>query len=220
VRSMVPALPTVATALLASAPEERLAAGSVLWRRGQALDTVTYLQAGSVAFGLLAADTATSTALEHHLGLQVEPGWVDVASAVLGQPTAMDATAETALVVRVVSKQDFGKTLVGADAACRQVLLDMAIAARQQAEWAVSRVAKDAEARCAEWLLRRSEPTALGAAIVQLAQRKRAIAAELGMAPETLSRVLRQLRERRLIAGSGRTVQLVDTRGLAMLANI
>jgi CRP/FNR family transcriptional regulator, dissimilatory nitrate respiration regulator len=93
------------------------------------------------------------------------------------------------------------------------------LAARQQAEWAVSRLAKDAEARCAEWLLRRSEPTGLGAAIVQLTQRKRAIAAELGMAPETLSRVLRQLRERRLIAGSGRTVQLVDTRGLAVLAN-
>jgi len=30
---------------------------------------------------------------------------------------------------------------------------------------------------------------------------------------------LRHLRERRLIAGSGRTVQLVDTRGLAALAN-
>jgi CRP-like cAMP-binding protein len=216
---MVLVLPTVATALLNSAPEQRLAAGTVLWRRGQSLDTVTYLQAGNVAFGLFAADTATSSVLEHHLGLQTEPGWVDVASAVLGQPAAMDAMAETDLLVRVVSKRDFAKTWVGADAACRQVLLDMALAARQQAEWAVSRLAKDAEARCAEWLLRRSEPTGLGAAIVQLAQRKRAIAAELGMAPETLSRVLRQLRERRLIAGSGRTVQLVDTRGLAVLAN-
>jgi predicted transcriptional regulator len=59
----------------------------------------------------------------------------------------------------------------------------------------------------------------LGEETVQLVQRKRAIAVELGMAPETLSRVLRHLRERRLIAGSGRTVQLVDTRGLAALAN-
>jgi CRP-like cAMP-binding protein len=216
---MVPVLPTVTTAVLNRAPEQRLAAGTVLWRRGQDLDTVIYLQAGYVAFGLLAADTATTTALEHHLGLQIEPGWVDVASAVLGQPAAMDAMAETALTVRVVTKQDFANTLADADAACRQVLLDMALAARQQAEWAVSRVAKDAEARCAEWLLRRAEPTGLGEETVQLVQRKRAIAVELGMAPETLSRVLRHLRERRLIAGSGRTVQLVDTRGLAALAN-
>jgi CRP-like cAMP-binding protein len=93
------------------------------------------------------------------------------------------------------------------------------LAGRQQAEWAVSRLAKDAEARCAEWLLRHAKPTGLGATMVQLAQRKRAIAAELGMAPETLSRVLRNLRERSLIAGSGRTVQLVDTRGLATLAD-
>jgi CRP-like cAMP-binding protein len=216
---MVTVLPTITTAVLNRAPEQRLAAGTVLWRRGQDLDTVMYLQAGYVAFGLLAADASTATALEHHLGLQTEPGWVDVATAVLGQPTTMDAVAETALTVRVVPKQAFANTLAGADPACRQVLLNIALAARQQAEWAVSRVAKDAEARCAEWLLRRAEPTGLGEETVQLVQRKRAIAVELGMAPETLSRVLRHLRERRLIAGSGRTVQLVDTRGLAALAN-
>jgi CRP-like cAMP-binding protein len=216
---MVPVFPTSVSALLDGCPAQRLPAGTVLWRRGQAMDTVTYLQAGHVAFGLLASEPANPPALEHHLGLQLEAGWLDAASAVLGQSAAMDAVAETDLVVRVLPKADFANTLALADTACREVLRDVASAGRQQTEWAVSRLVKDAEARCAEWLLGHAKPTGLGTAVVQLAQRKRDIASELGMAPETFSRVLRQLRERSLIASAGRTVQLVDTRGLATLAN-
>ena len=51
-----------------------------------------------------------------------------------------------------------------------------------------------------------------------LRQRKRLIAAQLGIAPETLSRVLRQLRERSLISGSGRVLNLLDLNGLRALA--
>jgi CRP-like cAMP-binding protein len=202
---MVYALPHSAIPLLDSSPVLRASAGTVLWRRGQPAAHVTYLQAGRVAFGLLAAEA--------------EPGWMDAASIVLGLPAAMDAVAETDVVLRTAPLAQFVRTAAQADATCSQVLSDIAQACRQQTEWAVSRLAKDAEARCAEWLLRRAAPTSAGGVMVQLAQRKRAIAAELGMAPETLSRVLRHLRERRLIAGSGRTLQLVDTYGLATLAN-
>jgi CRP-like cAMP-binding protein len=55
---------------------------------------------------------------------------------------------------------------------------------------------------------------------VQLQQRKRSIATQLGIAPETLSRVLRHLRERSLISGSGRIVNLVDMNGLRSLAGV
>ncbi len=91
---------------------------------------------------------------------------------------------------------------------------------RQQTELAVSRLAKDAEARCAEWLLRHAQNSDKGVCSVQLQQRKRLIAAQLGIAPETLSRVLRHLRERSLISGSGRTVNLVDPSGLRSLAGV
>ena len=55
---------------------------------------------------------------------------------------------------------------------------------------------------------------------VQLEQRKRSIAAQLGIAPETLSRILRHLRERSLISGSGRMLNLIDPTGLRTLAGV
>jgi hypothetical protein len=42
----------------------------------------------------------------------------------------------------------------------------------------------------------------------------------LGIAPETLSRVLRHLRERSMISGSGRLLNLVDPSGLKSLAGV
>jgi CRP-like cAMP-binding protein len=99
-------------------------------------------------------------------------------------------------------------------------LNDVARAHRQQIELAVSRLSKDAEARCAEWLLRHAESSDIGVCSVKLQQRKRLIAAQLGIAPETLSRVLRHLRERSLISGSGRIVNLVDPGGLRSLAGV
>ena len=98
------------------------------------------------------------------------------------------------------------------------MLHDVALAHRQQSEFAVSRLAKDAEARCAEWLLRHAQTGDRGVMAVTLQQRKRSIAAQLGIAPETLSRVLRHLRERSLISGSGRLLNVVDPGGLRLLA--
>ena len=75
----------------------------------------------------------------------------------------------------------------------QQILYDVAQAHRQQTELAVSRFAKDAEARCAEWLLQHAQASEVGVQAVLLRQTKGTLAAQLGIAPETLSRVL-QLR--------------------------
>ena len=100
------------------------------------------------------------------------------------------------------------------------MLQDVATAHRRQTELAVSRLAKDAEARCAEWLLRHARPADTGCMAVLLQQRKRLIAAQLGIAPETLSRVLRHLRERSLISGTGRVLNVIDPGGLRQLAGV
>lgn len=75
---------------------------------------------------------------------------------------------------------------------------------------------KDAGARLAAWLCAQAEGRTQG--VLRLSERKRDIASQLGMTPETLSRMMRSLSERGLIAVSGYTVRVLDPRGLQGLA--
>jgi CRP-like cAMP-binding protein len=204
--------------VLRDRPVEVAPSGTVLVRRGQPGQEVLFLERGCVVLGLVGTDGL----MEHQLGELHGPAWLECASAVLEQSGIVDAVAQTEVHVRHLPRSEFlafvrdnGKPVWG-------VLTDVAKAYRQQTELAVSRLAKGAEERCAEWLLRQAQassaPAPSAVPAVQLQQRKRAIAAQLGIAPETLSRVLRNLRERGLISGAGRMVQLVDVAGLRVLA--
>ncbi|HOB66246.1 Crp/Fnr family transcriptional regulator [Ottowia sp.] len=194
-----------------------LAAGTQLQQRAQAVDQVLHIDSGRVALGVV-----ENGALAHQMGVIEGPAWLNASCAVLGRAPVVDAIADTPVQVRRVPQKVFAASLGTLPAPALDLLRDMAQAHRQQAELAVSRLAKDAEARCAEWLLRHAEPAQdePGALAVMLRQRKRMIAAQLGIAPETLSRVLRHLRERSLISGSGRVLNLVDLNGLRRLAGV
>jgi CRP-like cAMP-binding protein len=159
-------------------------------------------------------------AMEHQLGVVVGPCWLEATSAVLNLPHAVDAVAETEVCLLRIPVTEFRRSLSELPSVAQAVLHDVAKAHRQQTELAVSRMAKDAESRCAEWLLRHAHTGDKGAMAVMLQQRKRSIAAQLGIAPETLSRVLRHLRERSLISGSGRMLNLLDPSGLRSLAGV
>lgn len=199
-----------------SAELQTFAPGAPLLRRAVGLDEVLHVDAGRVALGLMEGDV-----LAHQLGVVEGPFWLEATAAVLGLPSAVDAVAETAVTARRVPLARFEASLKALPQSAQAVLHDVAQAHRQQTELAVSRLAKDAEARCAEWLLRHAEPAGdQGSLAVMLRQRKRLIAAQLGIAPETLSRVLRHLREQSLISGSGRVVNLVDPNGLRSLAGV
>ena len=198
-----------------SAQRQVSARGERLLKRAVASPWVSYVESGRVALGVMEGD-----AMEHQLGVVEGPCWLEASSAVLNLPHAVDAVAETEVCLRRVSVAEFRRSLSGMPMPAQAVLHDVAMAHRQQTELAVSRLAKDAEARCAEWLLRHAQTGDKGVMAVQLQQRKRSIAAQLGIAPETLSRVLRHLRERSLISGSGRTLNLVDPKGLRALAGV
>ena len=226
-------MPNRSLDLLLSAPEIRVPAGTLLLQRGVPVPAAVFIESGQVALGVAGlADPASaasahsdpslggqaSAGLAHQIGIVQGPAWLETPAILLNLPSASDAVATTSVVLRRVSLEAFQAAVQGTTAVGNHVLLDLARAYREQPEHTLSRFAKDAEARCAEWLLRHAD-SGPGATCVKLELRKRAIAAQLGIAPETLSRVLRHLRERRLISGSGRVLNLVDPGGLRALAD-
>ena len=212
-RHIGPMLPTELLNLPAS--QSSVEPGAVLLRRAQFADDVIYLETGRVELGLMDGDNLT-----HLLGMIEGPSWLEASAAILERPSLVDVLAETGVKLRRLPLPVFRAWLGGLPESAQALLRDVALAHWQQSELAVSRLAKDAEARCAEWLLRHAQTSAQGAVAVMLQQRKRLIAQQLGIAPETLSRVLRHLRERSLISGSGRVVNLVDPSGLRSLAGV
>ncbi len=196
-----------------AAQQHIVARGAVVLKRGALSPWVGYVESGRVALGVM-----EGAVMEHQLGSVEGPCWLEASSAVLNLAHALDAVAETQVCLRQVPLEQFKQSLAGMSASALDMFHGMATAHRQQTEFAVSRLAKDAEARCAEWLLRHAQTGDRGVMAVLLLQRKRSIAAQLGIAPETLSRVLRHLRERCLISGSGRTLNVVDPGGLRTLA--
>ena len=193
-----------------------VAAGTVLLHRGDVVDRILHVMQGRVVLGVMADGQ-----MAHQLGVVEGPFWLEAASGLLALPHAVDAVAESEVHVQYVSVPDFVAEVQALPEASKNMLMDMARSQRQQTEMAVSRLAKDADARCAEWLLRHAEPVDLtGSLAVKLTERKRTIAAQLGIAPETFSRVLRHLRERQLISGGGRVLGLPNPQALRELAGI
>jgi CRP-like cAMP-binding protein len=200
----------------AHSPVEELPGGSVLIRRGQVAQKAMRLLSGRVAFGVIEEGV-----LVHQLGVVEGPFWLEAPAAMLGLPHAVDALAETPVTLQSMPLGQLKTHLKNLPEPLHTLMLDLAKAQRQQIEVAVSRLAKDADARFAEWLLRHAEPTdAQGSLAVILHDRKRLIAAQLGIAPETFSRVLKHLRDRKLISGAGRVLNLLDPTGLQSLAGI
>jgi len=197
-------------------PAVTLDAGAVLLRRGDAVQRIVHVLQGRVVLGVM-----LDGQMAHQLGTVEGPFWLEAASGLLGLPHAVDAVAETSVQLQYVAADDFVAEVKALPDVSQNLLMDMARSQRQQTEMAVSRLAKDADARCAEWLLRHAEPDVLvGGLAVTLRERKRTIAAQLGMAPETFSRVLRHLRERQLISGGGRVLGLPNPQALRHLAGV
>jgi CRP/FNR family transcriptional regulator, dissimilatory nitrate respiration regulator len=199
---------------LTSEPIAKLAAETVLLHRGDAVDRIIHVNRGRVTLGVMHHGV-----MAHQLGVVEGPFWLEAASGLLGLSHAVDAVAETAVQLQYVPLSDFVAEVRTLPAASQNLLMDLAKAQRQQTELAVSRLAKDADARCAEWLLRHAKANDVaGGLAVVLTERKRTIAAQLGIAPETFSRVLRHLRERQLISGAGRVLALTNPEALRQLA--
>ena len=194
-------------------PADVLPAGSLLCARNERATSVLHLDSGRVLLGVREGEL-----LRHQLGTVEGPCWLDVAPALLGQPSVADLVADTTVQVRRVGRSELVRAVATLPQAVQDLVRDLAWSSYQQTELAVSRLAQDAEARCAQWLLRHAHHDGSGALRVTLHQRKRTIAAQLGIAPETFSRILRHLREHGLIAGRGNVIELPRPGALEVLA--
>jgi CRP-like cAMP-binding protein len=77
-------------------------------------------------------------------------------------------------------------------------------------------MSKDAQKRLATWLLRHNPKQGED---VAMKERKRELAAQLAITPETLSRLLRQLMSAGLIEVKGYSIKLLDLAALQNLAH-
>ncbi|WP_159911030.1 Crp/Fnr family transcriptional regulator [Pantoea sp. 18069] len=198
----------------AFSPVERRSAGALLRARATRCEDVLYLDSGRVALGIREAQGG----LRHRLGMVQGPAWLDAAFVLRGRHCSLDMVAEGAVQLRRVALGTFEAGLQGLPPLLRGLVDDMARAYCEQTDLAISRLLQDAEGRCAQWLLQHAQVAPGGGLQVLLGERKRLIAAQLGIAPETFSRALRRLRDQGLIAGKGNQLKLPQPEGLRELA--
>ena len=143
------------------------------------------------------------------------PAWLDASSAWLDGPHTLDARALGAVQVAELPKAALQALLAQRPALAERFIAVQAREVQRLSVQAHELMHKDAPGRLAAWLHRRADHAQ---AVLQLIERKRDIAAQLGMTPETLSRQMRSLSEQGVIEVKGYRVRVLDAMALQRLA--
>ena len=202
--------------LLASIAQLRTVPQSqAVFCRSSSAHAIVALRDGEVALGFRTADGTFRTER-----IVRGPDWLDLSSAWLDGPHAMDARASTQAMVVELPRAEL--------AACLQANAGLSLRLMQCLAREVQALAvnthelmhKDAPARLAQWLSQRCEPVAgrAGHAIVHLHERKRDVASQLAITPGTLSRLMRSFTRQGVIEVCGYTVRVLDTHTLGQMA--
>ncbi len=194
-----------------------LAAGQPVFGRTDKARAAVLLAHGSVALGLeRGAD-----------GLEVEriahaPAWLDIASVWLGAPHGIDARAHSACVVVELPLESLRERVAKQPALALRLIQGLAQELQVIASQTAGLMHSNAPARLAQWLRAHAKATSghPGRATVELAERKRDLAAQLAIAPETLSRLLRRLVHDGVIDVAGYTVHVLDRDALERMARL
>ncbi|MCV2353389.1 Crp/Fnr family transcriptional regulator [Paucibacter sp. B2R-40] len=189
----------------------QLQTGAAVFSRGQSAGNLVAVLDGVVGLGSAGDDQ------QFHLERCVHgPAWLDLSSAWLGSGHAQDARAlqPSALLEFPL---DGMRVLLERFPDMRERLM-MALAQTVQSLTGATHdlMSKDAQKRLATWLLQRSP---VQGADVALKERKRELAAQLAITPETLSRLLRQLMTAGLIEVKGYSIKLLNLAALQNLAH-
>ncbi len=187
---------------------------TVLSRSVHALALVA-LQGGEVALGL-----RTQDGIFRIERIVRGPAWLDLSSAWLGLPHGMDAQALGPATLVEWPQDAMARRLPHCPGLALRLIRSLAREAHALAMNTHELMHKDAPARLAHWLRQRCEPLPgqAGQASVTLRDRKRDLASQLSITPETLSRLMRSFSSQGVIEVAGYRVRVLDLAALERLA--
>lgn len=202
-------------ALNAIALARTVAAGQSVLSRSSAASTLVALRSGEVALGFRTADGTFRTER-----IVRGPAWLDLSSAWLAAPHAMDAQAMGPASVVELPRDAVEARLVDHAGLAQRLIQGLAREVQALTVNTHELMHKDAPARLAQWLYQRCEPVAgaAGQAMVKLCDRKRDVASQLAITPETLSRLMRSFSRQGVIEVNGYSVRVLDPAALGRLA--
>lgn len=192
-----------------------VAAGQHILSRHSAASHLVALRSGEVALGLRTADGVFRTER-----IVRGPAWLDLSSAWLSGPHAMDAQAMGAASIVELPCDALETRLAAHPGLAQRLIHGLAREVQALAVNTHELMHKDAPGRLAQWLHQRCVPLpgGTGQAMVRLADRKRDVASQLAITPETLSRLMRSFSRQGLIEVAGYNVRVLDPEALARLA--
>lgn len=200
-------------AINAAVKLRQVPAGAAVLSRQQQAENLVAVVDGLVGLGLAPDDAP------FHLERSVRgPRWLDLSSAWLGGAYGQDARAVSDSFVLDLPMPAV-RQLIGQF----PEMLDRLLFALAQTVHNLNGIThdlmhKDAEKRLVAWLLHASGAAENGSATLALKERKRDIAAQLAITPETLSRLMRQLTLKNLIEVQGYRIELLDVAALRALS--
>ena len=204
-----------ARALAELAAVRQVAQGETVLSRSQLAHSLVALQRGEVALGLRTADG--SLRIERILR---GPAWLDLSSAWLDGPHVMDAQALGPAQVVEWPCEALAQRLPRFPGLAQRLIRSLAGEVQALAVNTHELMHKDAPARLAHWLHQHCEPLPgqAGQAVVKLHDRKRDLASQLAITPETLSRLMRSFSSQGVIEVAGYSVRVLDPAALERLA--
>lgn len=211
-----PALsPPELAALTAMARPRFVPQGGVIFTQQELARSLVFVRDGDAALGYCSADG--------HFRIERPvrgPGWLDQSSAWIDAAHAIDARAVSPLVVVDLPREDVQTLLATQPLLARRLIASLAREVHSLAVNTHGLMHKDAPARFAQWLVERFQPLpdSPQRGVVKLGERKRDIASQLAITPETLSRLMRSLTRMGLISVAGYTVHVADIEGLKRVA--